>query len=191
MFLQMSDTDRRNSLIIYGLIIFIVILDQISKYVVKQYMQLYESSRIMGDFFRLTYIENPGMAFGIQFENRILFTILSVVAAGIVLLYLLRMNKENFIFRCALALILGGAIGNLIDRLTVGRVVDFLDVEFFDISLPAFNFLFFNFPGYSMTRWPVFNIADSAVTCGMLLLTYIIFTQKPVTKREINPQSDQ
>ena len=191
MFLQMSDTDRRNSLIIYGLIIFIVILDQISKYVVKQYIQLYESSRIMGDFFRLTYIENPGMAFGIQFENRILFTILSVVAAGIVLLYLLRMNKENFIFRCALALILGGAIGNLIDRLTVGRVVDFLDVEFFDISLPAFNFLFFNFPGYSMTRWPVFNIADSAVTCGMLLLTYIIFTQKPVTKREINPQSDQ
>ena len=191
MFLQMSDTDRRKSLIIYGLIIFIVVLDQISKYVVKQYMQLYESSRIMGDFFRLTYIENPGMAFGIQFENRILFTILSVVAAGIVLLYLLRMNKENFIFRCALALILGGAIGNLIDRLTVGRVVDFLDVEFFDISLPAFNFLFFNFPGYSMTRWPVFNIADSAVTCGMLLLTYIIFTQKPVTKREINPQSDQ
>ena len=190
-YLRMSDKDSRKSLIIYSLIIFIVVLDQISKFVVKQYMQLYESIPLIGDFFRLTYIENPGMAFGIQFDNRILFTVLSVVAAGIVLVYLLKMNKENFIFRFALALILGGAIGNLIDRLTVGRVVDFLDVEFFDISLPAFNFLFINFPGYAMTRWPVFNVADSAVTCGMVLLTYIIFTQKPETKREINPQSDQ
>lgn len=187
----MSDSDSRKSLIIYGLILLIVILDQISKYVVKQYMQLYESIPVMGDFFRLTYIENPGMAFGIQFENRLLFTILSVVAAGIVLVYLLKLNKENFLFRFALALILGGAVGNLIDRLTVGRVVDFLDVEFLDITLPAFNFLFFTFPGYVMTRWPVFNIADSAVTCGMVLLTYIIFTQKPETKQEINPQSDQ
>jgi signal peptidase II len=187
----MNDGERKRTVLIYGVILFIIVLDQITKFVVKQSMNLYESIGVIGDFFRLTYIENPGMAFGIQFENKILFTILSIAAAVIVLIYLLRMTKEKFIFRMALALILGGAIGNLIDRLINGRVVDFFDFEFFDISLPAFKFLFLNFPGYDMTRWPVFNIADSAVTCGMLLLTYIIFTQKAVTKQEISLQSDQ
>lgn len=185
-----EEKDKR-TLLIYGIILLITVLDQVSKYIVKQSMHLYESINVIGDFFRLTYIENPGMAFGIQFDNRILFTILSIAAAVIVFIYLLRMMNEKFIFRFSLALILGGAVGNLIDRLIYGRVVDFFDVEFFDVSLPAFNFLFLDFPGYSMTRWPVFNIADSAVTCGMILLTYIIFTQSPVTKEQISPQSDQ
>ena len=83
---------------------------------------------------------------------------------------------------------MGGAIGNLIDRLFAGRVVDFLDVEFFDVSIPAFEFLFVNFPGFSLTRWPVFNIADSAVTCGMILIAWLILTQKSPLKQEISTQ---
>ena len=86
-------------------------------------------------------------------------------------------------------MIMGGAIGNLIDRIAVGRVVDFLDVEFFDISLPAFQFLFMNFPGYSLTRWPVFNVADSAVTCGMILIIWYILFQKTPEKQEVSATS--
>ena len=97
------------------------------------------------------------MAFGIQMGSKFWFTFLSIAAAAIVLVYLIRIPNEKFTFRFALALIMGGAIGNLIDRLLAGRVVDFLDVEFFDISLPAFEFLIINFPGYALTRWPVFN----------------------------------
>ena len=168
------------TLAVYLTIIGIVLLDQLTKYIIKSNMNLYDSFQVLGNFFRITYIENAGMAFGLQMQNKILFTILSVVAAAIVLIYLIRLPKERFIFRFSLALIMGGAIGNLIDRLAVGRVVDFFDVEFFDISVPAFKFLFIDFPGYSMTRWPVFNVADMAVSCGMIIIfAYIIIKGDP------------
>ena len=186
-----AELNRKRSIIIYSVVACIVILDQITKYIVKTSMHLYESINLLGDFLKFTYIENPGMAFGIQFENKFWFTVLSVVAAGIVVFYLLKMTNERYLFRFSLALILGGAIGNLIDRLAFGRVVDFIDVEFFDITLPSFSFWFISFPGYDMTRWPVFNIADSAVTCGMILLTWMVLTQKPQTQEEIVPEGDK
>ena len=175
---------KKQNLLIYITVILIVILDQISKLIIKSSMQLYDSFQVLGNFFRITYIENPGMAFGIQIENKIVFTLLSIIAAIIVLVYLIRLPDERFLFRFALSLIMGGAIGNLIDRLFKGRVVDFLDVEFFDISIPSFQFLFLNFPGYSLTRWPVFNVADSAVTCGMILIAWLIIFQKSAQKQE-------
>jgi len=186
-----NDVNQNRSIIIYSVIAVIVVSDQLTKYIVKSSMYLYESINLLGDFLRFTYIENPGMAFGIQFQNKFWFTFLSILAAGIVVFYLLRMPNERFIFRFSLALILGGAIGNLIDRLSFGKVVDFIDVEFFDISLPSFNFLFLSFPGYDMTRWPVFNIADSAVTCGMILLTWMVFTQKTHLKEDVVPKGDK
>jgi signal peptidase II len=171
-------------LYIYLTVISIVILDQISKYIIKHTMHLYDSIPVFGNFFKITYIENPGMAFGIQMENKLLFTFFSIVAAVIILIYLIRLPNERFVFRFSLALIMGGAIGNLIDRLFAGRVVDFLDVEFFDITIPAFEFIFINFPGYALTRWPVFNIADSAVTCGMILIAWLILFQKSSLKEQ-------
>jgi signal peptidase II len=171
-------------IMVWAIVLFVVIADQISKYAVKNGMNLYESRKVLGNFFKLTYIENPGMAFGIQFENKILFTLLSIFAAVLVLIYLLRLPDERFLFKISLSLILGGAIGNLMDRILYGRVVDFFDVEFFDISIPSFSFLFVNFQGYSLTRWPVFNIADSAVTCGMILITWAILFQKDPEKLE-------
>jgi signal peptidase II len=186
-----TEDRRKRSIIIYSIIAVIVVLDQITKYIVKSSMHLYESINLLGDFLKFTYIENPGMAFGIQFENKFWFTVLSVVAAGIVVFYLLRMTNERYIFRFSLALILGGAIGNLIDRLAFGKVVDFIDVEFIDITLPSFNFWIISFPGYDMTRWPVFNIADSAVTCGMILLTWMVLTQKPQLEQEIVSEGDK
>jgi len=179
-------SSKHQSYIIYLTIIAVVVLDQVTKYIIKSTMNLYDSFQVLGDFFRITYIENAGMAFGVQMQNKVIFTLLSVAAAVIVLVYLIRLPKENFIFRFSLALIMGGAVGNLIDRMTVGRVVDFLDVDFFDISLPAFNFLFINFPGYSMTRWPVFNVADSAVTIGMILIAWFIVFQKNPAHEQVS-----
>ncbi len=184
---MMSEHRKQNqTFLIYGTIAAVVILDQLSKYIIKSTMYLYESVEFLGDFFKITYIENPGMAFGIQMGSKFWFTFLSIAAAVIVLIYLVRLPNERFLFRFALALIMGGAIGNLIDRLFVGRVVDFLDVEFFDISIPSFEFLILSFPGFTLTRWPVFNIADSAVTCGMVLIAWLILVQKTPMKQKVS-----
>jgi signal peptidase II len=160
----------------------IVVADQVTKLLVKG-LDLsglgiswagmgYASSRpVLGDFLRLTYIENPGMAFGIDVGGKLFFSLFSIVASVAIIAYLYATRKEPFGFRFSLALILGGAVGNLIDRvfygiifhdapLFYGKVVDFIDVDFFDV----------NVLGYQISRWPVFNIADAAVTCGVVLL---------------------
>lgn len=185
----MNNNDRgirgRQSILFFSISGLIVIIDQISKYIVKNTMQLHDSIEVLGDFFRLTYIENPGMAFGIQLESKFWFTLLSIVASIIVLLYLIRLPNERFLFRFSLSLIFGGAIGNLIDRLFYGKVVDFFDVEFFNINIPAFQFSFINFPGYDLYRWPVFNIADATVSCGMILIIWTILVQRNPIKQEV------
>lgn len=134
----------------------------------------YGSSRpLLGNFLRLTYIENPGMAFGIDIGGKLFFSLFSIIASAAIVAYLYHARKESLGFRLSLAMILGGALGNLIDRvfygvifgdapLFYGKVVDFLDMNFFDI----------NIFGYQLTRWPVFNIADASVTIGVLLLLF-------------------
>lgn len=176
---------QHQSLIIYSISGLIIVLDQVSKYIVKKSMYLHESMEVLGDFFRLTYIENPGMAFGIQLESKFWFTLLSIAASIIVLVYLIRLPNERFLFRLSLSLIFGGAIGNLIDRILYGKVVDFFDVEFFNISIPAFKFFFISFPGYDLHRWPVFNVADAAVSCGMILIIWMILFQKVTVQEEL------
>ena len=132
----------------------------------------YGTSRpIIGDFIRLTYIENPGMAFGIELGAKPWFALFSILASIGIIWFLYRNRHESLGMRLSLGLIVAGAVGNLIDRvlygvlfdhapLFYGRVVDFVDVDFFDISLL----------GYHLSRWPVFNVADSCVTIGVILL---------------------
>jgi signal peptidase II len=160
----------------------IVILDQITKLLVKgftlpifnyyhQGMQLGQSIPVIGDFLRITFVENPGMIFGIEIGGpllRVLFTL--VVSLGIIY-YVYHVRKEPLIVRLTLAMILGGAIGNLIDRifygvifgeapLFYGKVVDFLDMDFFHIE----------FFGIHMERFAVFNVADACVSTGLVLM---------------------
>jgi signal peptidase II len=159
----------------------VVIVDQAAKLGVKGFsflgithpgMDLYESHSIIGDLLRFTYVENPGMAFGLNFDMPVVLSLFSI-GASIFLVYLLRQTEREGItgLRVALALILGGAVGNLIDRVfygiaygyaTVfhGRVVDFVD-----INIPNIKIL-----GFSLDRFYVFNIADAAVTIGVVLL---------------------
>lgn len=169
---------------ILSLSLFIVLADQITKLFVKGisipalgiHVEGYRygsSMEILGDFVRLTYIENPGMAFGIDIGGKLFFSLFSVLASIGILVYLVKARSEPFGFRLALAMILGGAVGNLIDRvfygvifqeapLFYGRVVDFIDVDFFNVSLF----------GYHLSRWPVFNIADASVSVGVVVMLF-------------------
>ena len=173
----------------------IVIFDQVSKLLIKGIsipalhlkingLTLGTSIPIIGDYLRLTYIENPGMAFGIDIGGKLFFSIFSILASVGILIYLYNARDENLLFRIALAMILGGAVGNLIDRifygvifnegpLFYGKVVDFIDADFFNI----------NIFGYHLNRWPVFNIADASVSCGVVLL---LFAHKRNSKEELN-----
>ena len=160
----------------------IFIVDQVTKYIIKTSMHLYDSHSVWGNFFRITYVENTGMAFGISVNNNFLLTLFATVASVIILVYFFLIKGEHVFARTSMAIIFGGALGNIFDRITRGSVVDFLDFEFFDIAIPKFNFLFIHFPGYSMTRWPVFNVADISVSVGMvLLLIFIAFDKEQQT----------
>ena len=163
------------------LIIVLVIFDQVTKYIIKSTMYLGQSFEVIGDFFRITYVENPGMAFGVRMSNSTVFLLLSLFAAVLVFYYLFRLRKENWPLQLALVFIAAGAIGNLTDRFIYGKVVDFFDFEFFDIHIPSFSVLGMQFSGYDMTRWPVFNIADIAVTCGLtIIIIYLLFIGDPL-----------
>jgi signal peptidase II len=168
---------KQNKILWISLII--LILDQATKLIIKSTMSLHDSISVFGNFLRITYIENSGMAFGLHVGNNVFFTIFTMAASIAILLYIFKMKGEHFIARLSLAIIFGGAMGNLTDRILRGQVVDFFDCEFFDINIPSFKFFFFNFTGYSMDRWPIFNVADMAVTIGMiLLLIFIGFTNE-------------
>ncbi len=166
-------------------------LDQATKWVVKTSMRLYESIPVLGDFFRLTYVENPGMAFGIRISDNIFFTVFAVIASLVILLYLFKLREHERWARLAMTIILGGALGNLSDRILRGQVVDFLDFEFFDINIPSFKLLSIQFSGYSLERWPIFNVADIAVSIGMvMLLIYILFLEEDNAPLALAEESD-
>jgi signal peptidase II len=168
----------------------IFVLDQVTKFIIKSTMALHESFSVIGDFLRITYIENPGMAFGLSFGDNVFFTVFAVIASLAILVYMFKMKGEHILARIAMAFIFGGALGNLLDRLLRGSVVDFIDTEFFNVHIPAFDFMFINFPGFSMHRWPVFNVADMGVTIGMILLFIFIIFEDDHPKEEDKDDSE-
>jgi len=167
-------------ILIVSIIVFII--DQVTKFLAKQWIGLGDSIRIYGNTIRLTHVQNEGIAFGLMVGNKTLFTFFSILAALIILYYLLRVKDQNFLYRFPLALIFGGALGNIFDRVLFGRVVDFMDVDIPNILIPSYKLLFVNVPPIELTRWPVFNVADMAVTIGMLLLFIAVF----FTKEEVD-----
>jgi len=133
---------------------FVVLLDQATKWMASTRLELGEPVTVLGDFVRLTLVHNTGAAFGLFPGSRGPFIVISVLAIGVVLYLFLRETYRNVQNRVLLGCILGGAIGNLIDRVRLGWVVDFIDM------------------GIGQTRWPVFNVADSAVTLGVVFLAW-------------------
>ena len=164
----------------------IVIIDQVSKLLVKgfsipflkiNYEGMYHGERIpvIGEFFRLTFIENPGMAFGFDPGDslKLWISLFSLFASIGLMIYLYFIRSQALSLRLAIAFILGGAVGNLIDRmlygvlygyapLFYGKVVDFFDFDFFNVTIF----------GRYYDRWPIFNIADAAVSVGVFILIF-------------------
>lgn len=156
----------------------VILLDQLSKTVVVYCFQIGESTPVLGNFFRLTYILNPGGVFGSKLGSQNFYTIISILALVVTSWFFFKTKSRETWLRVGLCMVLGGAVGNLIDRLRFGEVVDFLDFDFFNISLPPSKVLFFNFPGFFLDRWPVFNLADSFVLIGVVLIIVHLLKSK-------------
>ena len=143
----------------------VIFLDQISKSWIEHNVSLYQSIQVIPNFFHITHIQNTGGAFGILAEFKglyfktffILFTLLTI---GVVGFFYCKLKPNQDAPALGIALIIGGAIGNLVDRIRLGGVIDFIDVHYYSL------------------HWPAFNVADSAITIGSVLLGVLIFLKK-------------
>ena len=138
------------------LLLFILFLDQFTKFLVKNNLDLYQSWPAEG-FFRITHGINTGIAFGLlENQSTILITILPIIAIGFLIYYYKKQMQSNRLIRIVFGLQLGGAFGNIVDRILLGSVVDFIDIG----------------------PWYIFNIADSSIVCGLILLIFFIVIQE-------------
>ncbi len=142
-----------------------ILADQASKAYVVRHLGLYESWAPLGDLeqvFRFTYVRNTGAAFGLFPQGGALFLGVAVIVSAVILYYYRQVSSEGWLIRLALGLQLGGALGNVIDRVRLGYVVDFLDVW----------------------RWPVFNVADSCIVIGVGLLMLLMLREERRERRD-------
>lgn len=140
----------------------IIILDQVTKFAAKTKLKPANNVDLVQGYFSLSYVENRGAAFGIFKGNMILLIGVTSLVTLFIIFYIIKYKNINKYFRLSLILIAAGAIGNLIDRITLGYVVDFFHFYIKDIF-----------------DWPVFNIADISVVCGTILLALnIIFVKE-------------
>lgn len=144
---------------IYALIV--LVLDQVTKWMIVQRLLLGESRSVIGEFFQITSHRNRGAAFGILQNQRWFFILITIVVVGGIVWYIRKSVKEGKrLLPLALSLLLGGAIGNFIDRALYGEVVDFLQ----------FRFQFQWFGTAVDYTYPIFNVADSAIVVGVILI---------------------
>lgn len=161
------------------LVVFIILLDQLSKLFIHAELAPGETMQVLDDFLRFTFVYNRGGIFGIDIGNVWLYTLLSMLAAGVVVVYFLKIANRHKFAKICLATVFGGAIGNLIDRIAHGQVIDFIDVNIFDIVLPPFTILSIHFDGFALYRWYIFNIADAAITVGLIgFIAFLLFQNK-------------
>jgi signal peptidase II len=149
-------------ILIFAISIPIVLLDQATKLFVQAHMALYESIAVIPNYFDITYTLNPGAAFSILADAppwlRLAFLLTMSTTMSIVLIVLIVRSDRVSIYSVAFAIVLGGAVGNLIDRaLRSGHVIDFLRAHYYDLN------------------YPIFNVADSAVTIGVSLIILASF----------------
>ena len=144
-------------LIILSISSFILILDQITKILIRSQLAIHQSIPEQG-FFRLTHVRNTGSAFSLIKDQNILLTTIGVIVLIILIYFLKEFDTDRPFVITAISLQIGGALGNLLDRIFLGSVVDF-----FDIGVSG------------VYRWPTFNIADSSIVIGITLLIFSFF----------------
>ena len=168
---NVESTNRAPIWFLWGLAAVILFLDWITKKWALEVLQHSESQEVIGEFLRFTFTRNTGVAFGLLADRKLPLEWLSVIALIVVLWLALRPGGRRWPRTFALGLILGGAIGNLVDRVRWGWVVDFIDV------------------GIGTLRWPVFNIADSAITVGGVIWSLQLLFSRPAPKPVSSPDS--
>jgi signal peptidase II len=178
---------------------FLVIIDQLSKIFIKGFtipligytykgLEYGQSIDIINNFFQLTFIENQGMAFGLEIGGKLFLTFFTIFATILIIYFIYKNRTGSLYLRISMAFILGGAIGNLIDRmfygvlygsnpLFFGKVVDF-----FHLKIPDFTLF-----GKNFHSWPIFYFADIWVTVGFIL---ILFGHKRIFKKEVSLEGD-
>jgi signal peptidase II len=167
---------RQRSLFLYLLISILVILsDQATKLLILGNLAEGERVSIIGDLLYFQFVFNEGGAMGTSLGPSWIYTVLTLAALALIVRYFIKDKSDGVSIKVPLALILGGAVGNLIDRIRFGRVIDFIDVDFPDI------------PFLGITRWWTFNVADAAITCGLVIFVVILLFRK---KRNIVPATD-
>ncbi|HMB31356.1 MAG TPA: signal peptidase II [Desulfohalobiaceae bacterium] len=155
----------------------VLVLDQVSKFLIQMNIPLWGKVSIIPDFFNLVHVLNRGAAFGFLNNSgsqwQILFFVgMSIIAVAFIIYLLLTTSRNNAFLSYGLAAVLGGALGNLVDRLRIGMVVDFLDLY------------------VNQWHWPAFNLADAAITCGALSLIVSFYTQDKYASDSREHRSD-
>ena len=146
---------QKKGLVIIKIALLIFLIDQLTKYIINKSMVVGQSIPLINNIFHLTYTQNTGAAFGILKNHQLIFILFALFVISLILYYWQRIPQKNIII-VPIGLILGGTIGNLIDRLRFQYVIDFLDFRI----------------------WPTFNIADSAITIGAILLIFYVWKKK-------------
>jgi len=167
--MQIQPDEEEKSLLYFLAAAIVIVLDQASKWAVVHYMELDQSIPVIGEFFTIYSHRNRGAAFGILQNQRWFFIVVTlVVISGIIwfMVRTIRSGKRQPLFMSGLSLLLGGAIGNFIDRLATGEVVDFLKFHF-DFTLFGLDVDY---------TYPIFNVADMGVVigAGMLILDALL-----------------
>lgn len=147
----------------------VLVLDQATKFYVDAHFELYESVPVIKGWFHLTYIRNQGAAFGILSNSALrvpFFIAVACIALAVILWYLRSLRADQRLAAFSLGLIFSGALGNLIDRVRLGEVIDFLDVF------------------WRHHHWPAFNVADSAICVGVTLLIWEMWLEERRLKQE-------
>lgn len=141
----------------------VLVADQVTKYIALSTLQVGVPVPALGHFLRWTLTYNPGGAFGMRLGNSAYYLISSLIIFVVLVVYVWRNRHANHI-AVPLTIVSGGAVGNIIDRIRFGKVIDFIDCEFIDIHIGS----------YQMERWPIFNLADMAVSCGIIATILLI-----------------
>ncbi len=158
-------------LLLFGVAALTIALDQATKAYVAAHLALHESwmpLRVVEPYFRFTHVHNTGAAFGVFPQGGSIFLVIAVVVSLVIVYYYRQMPDGSLLVRLALGLQMGGALGNVIDRVRLGYVVDFLNVRF----------------------WPVFNVADSAIVLGVVLLVLEMLRDEYQLARERKRAAD-
>jgi signal peptidase II len=145
----------------------VVIADQYTKLWAVTALAGQPPVRVLGDFLMWTLVYNEGGAMGTRVGPSVYYLVMSLVVLPVVCYYIYK-NRMVKAVSIPLSLVAAGAIGNLIDRIRLGSVIDFIDVDFFDITIGSFQ----------MDRFWTFNVADSAISCGIVFLLVLMFVQK-------------